>query len=259
MNSYLKKFIGILLAVTLVVGLGFYASDARLKASDEEVLPEVEAAPAPDPEPAPEPAPEPEPVEVVVEENEDYVLSEVLPANEEAPAEEAPAEEVTAEENPAEEAPAEEIIAEEEPAEEVPEEEAFDVVAAYEYYITLSDADKEAFLNSLSAENRAALLNYIRQMEQAAEVPVEEAPEEETEKIVDVWYEYDGEPHLGMQMKVVSSISGFSGNVTYQWQRSADKGATWEDVAGATDSSYTYWLDEDTCIYSWRLNVNEAE
>lgn len=185
MNNYLKKVIGLVLAASLVIGVSFMASDAKLRATDAEVLPEAPVEEVSEPAPAPaEPAPaEPVPAEPAVEENTDYTVSEVVPAEESAaPAEEEPAEEAPSENTPApaeETAPAEGTDAEK-PAEENAEEEktkdgikAFDVVEAYKYYMTLSDAEKEAYLNSLTPEQREALLKYIDELEQAEKAKAE--------------------------------------------------------------------------------------
>ena len=194
-----------------------------------------------------------------------------VPAEEPAPAEEP--------EQPAEEPeqPAEEP---EQPAEET--EEAFDVEKAYEEYCKLgSDAEKEEYLNALSAENRELLLKYIEEKEAAAaaeeaapveEEPAEEAeetdeeePEEEAEEVEDaedkaldinIWYEFDGDFNYGTKVIWKSSVDGLKDGqaAKYQWQ--VDKGNGWEDIDGANADTYEMIVDTENAGYTWRLVVD---
>ena len=70
MNKVMKRILGILLALAVVAGCGFFARDAKLKATDEEILPEEGTTREIPEEVASE--------EVVVEENEEYTVSEVV-------------------------------------------------------------------------------------------------------------------------------------------------------------------------------------
>ena len=242
-----KNVMIILLAALVVVSIGAVSYGSSLKA--EEAAPEeyVEEA-------------------VVAEEPVVDVQEIAVPAEEpEQPAEEPeqPAEEP---EQPAEEAgqPAEEV----EEAEEA--EEAFDVEKAYEEYCKLgSDAEKEEYLNSLSAENRELLLKYIEEKEAAAAAeeaaPVEEEPAEEAEEVEDaedkaldinIWYEFDGDFNYGTKVIWKSSVDGLKDGqaAKYQWQ--VDKGNGWEDIDGANADTYEMIVDAENACYTWRLVVD---
>lgn len=215
MKKNLKRSLAAFLAVLMVAGLSFFAKDAALKADENapeaEVVREVADAPA---EPAPEPEPEVVVQEVVVPapepEAQPAAPADNAPAaaqssseEESAPAEEAapapawtPAPVWVPEEEPAqEEAPAQAAAAPAEnknasPAEESPEAEeapaapaapakpAFNLEAAYEHYMSLAEEwQKEQYLNSLAAEDRAALRQYIadKEAEVAAAAAAQEA------------------------------------------------------------------------------------
>ena len=193
---------------------------------------------------------------------------EIIP---EEPAEEAPAEEPA--EQPAEEAPEEPTA--EEPAEEAEaeaeEEEPFDVVAAYEHYMSLDEYGKIEYLNSLSDANREELKRYIEMKEaeaKAAEEPKEEEkqeepaeePEEERNLSIDIWYECaDEEIFYGSTIVWKSSVSGTKDGdrLVYQWQY--NDGTGWKDQPGATESTYRYTLTEENCEYEWRLYADVAK
>ena len=163
MMKVMKRSLALALALILVIGAGSWMKDARLKADEEapdrEVV--VEEAEAPAPVPAEEPV-------VAVQEVE-------LPAEE--PVAEEPAAEPTTEPTP-EPAPepTEEPVAEEPVAEEVIEEKApFDVREAYEHYISLgSEAEKQAYLDSLDPADREELERYIAEQEPVIEAAGEE-------------------------------------------------------------------------------------
>lgn len=208
-----------------------------------------------------------------VEEAPAEVVQEVFVEPEPEIIPEEPAEEVPVEE-PAEEAPEE--PAAEEPAEEAEaeaEEELFDVVAAYEHYMSLDEYGKIEYLNSLSDANREELKRYIEMKEaeaKAAEEPKEEEKQEEPaeepeepEKVeedytfdVNIWYETEGKLTYGATVVWKSSVSGVKDGdaVSYQWQ--VDKGNGWEDIPGATDPEYVMTLSKENAKYNWRLIAN---
>ena len=254
-NKLGLKVMAALLAVAIVGSFAITTNSNNLRAMEgDEGF--VEEAPA---EVVQEVFVEPEP-EVIPEE----------PA--EQPAEEAPAEEPA--EQPAEEAPEEPTA--EEPAEEAEaeEEEPFDVVAAYEHYMSLDEYGKIEYLNSLSDANREELKRYIEMKEaeaKAAEEPKEEEKqeepaeelEEEPEKVeedytfdVNIWYETEGKLTYGATVVWKSSVNGVKDGdaVSYQWQ--VDKGNGWEDIPGATDPEYVMTLSKENAKYNWRLIAN---
>ena len=173
MKKNLKRSLAAFLAVLMVAGLSYFAKDSALKADENapesEVVEEIADVPA---EQVNEPEPEVVVQEVIVTATEP-VVEEPAPAEEPAPVEEpAPAEEPAPVDEPV---PAEESAPVEEPA---PAEEEFDIEEAYEHYMTLSeDWQKEQYLNSLSAEDRAALRQYIadKEAEAAAAAAAQEA------------------------------------------------------------------------------------
>lgn len=53
---------------------------------------------------------------------------------------------------------------------------------------------------------------------------------------------------------LTSKLIGFENyTVYYQWQ--CDKGNGFENIAGATNSSYTFYATKDTLSWSWRLKI----
>lgn len=161
MMKVMKRSLALALALILVIGAGSWMKDARLKADEE--APETRAV-VEDAIPAEAPAPVEEPV---------IAVQEVELAEE--PVAEEPAAEPTTEPAPE---PTEEPVAEEPVAEEVIEEKApFDVREAYEHYIGLgSEAEKQAYLDSLDPADREELERYIAEQEPAAVETVEEEP-----------------------------------------------------------------------------------
>ena len=136
----LKRSLAAFLAVLMVAGLSVFAKDSALKA--DENAPEAEVVNEAADIPA-EPIPEPEP---------EVVVQEVIVVQE--------------------------PVAEEPVQEPVAEEPAFDVEEAYEHYMSLTEEwQKEQYLNSLSAENRAELKQYIadKEAEAAAAAVAQEA------------------------------------------------------------------------------------
>ena len=187
------RMMALLIASAMVVGLGIFAQDAYVKASEEdgedgvvtEVADEVVEMPAPEVEPVEEiaeivyeaPAPEP------VAEPEPEPVAEEPVAEEPAPAE--PIEEPAPTEPEQPEVPAEEEVT---PVAAEPEEEEedgitdedFDIEKAYEHYLKLSDAEKAEYLDSLNEEHRNVLIYYIEAhafLEGETDSIGEEAPE----------------------------------------------------------------------------------
>lgn len=156
MMKVMKRSLALALALILVIGAGSWMKDALLKADEE--APETRAVVE---DAVPAEAPVEEPV-IAVQEVE-------LPAEEPAPE---PTVEPTPEPAPE---PTEEPVAEEVIEEKAP----FDVREAYEHYISLgSEAEKQAYLDSLDPADREELERYIAEQEPAAVEAVEEAVEE---------------------------------------------------------------------------------
>ena len=190
---------------------------------------------------------------------------EIIP---EEPAEQ-PAEEPA--EQPAEEAPEE---AEAEAGAE--EEEPFDVIAAYEHYMSLDEYGKIEYLNSLSDANREELKRYIEMKEaeaKAAEEPKEEEkqeepaeePEEEKQEekpVIDtskmslkIWDDRRPSMDVGETVTLYSELHGFEGiNFSYRWQ--CNKGNGWEDVPGGNGATYSFNASVDSLSWSWRLLID---
>ena len=256
-KKVVRTVVTVALAAALAVGLGFARRGSVLKADENELeTPVVEAVPAPAPvEAAPaEPAPtEPAPAPV-----------------EPAPAAPASSEPVVATEEIVLEIPAEEAA---------PAEEAFDVAAAYRYYLTLSDADKQAYLDSLSAGDRAALLNYIEQMEAAkaepetepepapaesaqepAAAPAEEsAPEIDLSKLsVRVWDDRPAALTPGQTITLFSELTGFEAvpSYTYRWQVDKNDGLGWQDAENGNAPTYSFSVSLETLSWNWRLLID---
>lgn len=264
MKKNSMRILALFLAVCLVVGVGFLFSGKALKAEEDGAAYEAPAEAAP------------------VEEVKEIVISAELPepvaeAGEEPAAEPAPAEEGEDPEKPSEEDPEKK---EEEPKEESeePEEEAFDVVKAYREYMALeTDAEKEAYLNALSPENREALLQYIKLMEEQAakeepeeeaEEPAEEEPEvdpvEEPEEEQEVDFQVTvkvvnldgGDFKVGSHVRLLAESVGApeGATFTYRWQFDAGNGK--EDIPGANEDHYDLVLDEVNGRYSWFVVIN---
>ena len=199
---------------------------------------------------------------------------EIIP---EEPAEEVPVEEPA--EQPAEEAPEEPVS--EEPAEEAEaeEEEPFDVVAAYEHYMSLDEYGKIEYLNSLSDANREELKRYIEMKEaeakaestsagepenSSAEEPAEEPEEEKQEEkpVIDtskmslkIWDDRRPSMDVGETVTLYSELHGFEGiNFSYRWQ--CNKGNGWEDVPGGNGATYSFNASVDSLSWSWRLLID---
>lgn len=159
MMKIMKRSLALALALILVIGAGSWMKDARLKADEEAPEAEVvveEAVPVEEPAPTEEPVIAVQQVEFTAE-----------------PVSEEPAAEPTVEPVPE---PTEEPVAEE------PEEEKalFDVREAYEHYMSLgSEAEKQAYLESLDAADRAELEKYIAEQEPVAVEAVEAVEEVE--------------------------------------------------------------------------------
>lgn len=243
MNRTMKRIVGIILAAALVVGCGIWASDARLKATESEEVPETV-----------ERLHEEEYTEVTVEENEDYsvsvMVSDVEPA--EAPeelSEETPEEKET-EEIPVEEP--EEEIPEEETPEELPEEEAPEEE-------TPEELPEELPEEKLPEEEPAEEAEEDAPEETPEETLPEEGPEEDPDagKAVRIWSDRKDVMTVGDTVHLYSELTGFDGiKVRYQWQ--CDKGDEkgFVDVADATGAVWEFKATEETMNYRWRLVID---
>ena len=145
------------------------------------------------------------------------------PAAEAAEPAAAPAEEATPAEAAEEAPPAEEAEAAEEPAAEAPAEAPAETVAPAE--------------------------NTVNEYSQPA-------PDTETEKSVDIWFEFNGEVDYGSTVTIRSAISGYREPVAYQWQYSPD-GERWLNLEDGTDADYIFVVDETNALWSWHLEVTE--
>ena len=63
------------------------------------------------------------------------------------------------------------------------------------------------------------------------------------------------EPEEGDIIVLTSKLTGFEG-VEYDVQWQYNEGLGWNDVAGATEETYSYTADEENVSYEWRLVVN---
>ena len=265
MKKNSMRILALFLAVCLVVGAGFLFSGKALKAEEDGAAYEAPAEAAP------------------VEEVKEIVISAELPepvaeSGEEPAAEPAPAEDPEIKEDPAK--PSEENPEKkEEPKEEEPKaeseeepEEAFDVIKAYREYMALeTDAEKEAYLNALSPENREALLQYIKLMEEQAEKEEPEEDEEPVEEELTEEEEKEPEQHYLPLTYVLGEINwdaetapctwtaDISGleipeNAKFVWQESADGGKTWKEIDGTT-SVIKITLTRANYNNLWRCSV----
>lgn len=257
------RILALFLAVCLVVGAGFLFSGKALKAEEDGAAYEAPAEAAP------------------VEEVKEIVISAELPepvaeAGEEPAAEPAAAEDPEIKEDPAKPSEEDPEKKEEEPkaeSEEEPEE-AFDVIKAYREYMALeTDAEKEAYLNALSPENREALLQYIKLMEEQAEKeeteeeaeePAEEEPEVDPVEEQEVDFQVTvkvvnldgGDFKVGSHVRLLAESVGApeGATFTYRWQFDAGNGK--EDIPGANEDHYDLVLDEVNGRYSWFVVIN---
>lgn len=85
----------------------------------------------------------------------------------------------------------------------------------------------------------------------------EDEEKEETKHTVSIWFEYisETEEGYGTVVGIYSEIEGFEDEVGYQWQYSTDE-SSWTNISGATESTYTYTIDEINIGYYFRLTVN---
>ncbi len=69
----------------------------------------------------------------------------------------------------------------------------------------------------------------------------------------------DKPAYKGTVIKLTAHLTGFEG-VEYhlQWQRSEDL-QNWENIPGATGSTFTYELNDDTAKYTWRVVVADIK
>ena len=85
-----------------------------------------------------------------------------------------------------------------------------------------------------------------------------EEVEEEAEKAIDLWYEYDGALAYGKVLTIQSKITGYKGELTYHWKYSTD-GVNWMDIEGApNEPTYSFILDKVNCWYYYDLVITEG-
>ena len=263
MNDKTKKLLvkigAVLLAFVLVAGVSALSRSTRLKANTEDETAGEETA-------VQEPAVSEE-IEIMID---DIAEEEALPEEKSEEEQEPQTESGDSSEEEEDKSGEEEKV-----QEESEKEEPFDIVKAYEYYKSLNDAERVEYLNSLSEENRAMLLEYIAMVEastteeentESAEEPAEQKEAEEQEEKtdedyelnVDVWYENvsGGQITYGSIIKWCSSVGNAKegSTLTYQWQYM--DGSGWHDMVGANSAEYIYTIDETNADYAWRVFVN---
>ena len=99
--------------------------------------------------------------------------------------------------------------------------------------------------------------------EAAAEVPAEteeEAEEEEEREITaDIQFSYSGDAlYIGDKVTLSVSLTGAEPDeVSIQWQTNGGSG--WQDISGATGTSYTFKLTEGNYRNEWRVAVTPID
>ena len=107
-----------------------------------------------------------------------------------------------------------------------------------------------------AAETEEPVEEPVAETEESAEEVPQPVEAAETEKSVEIWFEFNGEISYGSTVTIRSASCGYSEFVAYQWQYSID-GTTWLDVEGAQESEYSFILNEANALYLWRLEVTE--
>lgn len=92
--------------------------------------------------------------------------------------------------------------------------------------------------------------------ETTVEPETEKAEEKPTvAKKIEIWTDRGPVLNDGDIIHLYSKLTGFDGEeVKYQWQ--CNKGDGYKDVAGATESTYSYSASKESLKWSWRLMVN---
>ena len=214
-----------------------------------------------------------------IEEMEEPIAEEPIvqePAVEEPVAEEPAVEEPMIEEPVAEEPALEEPMIEEpvaeEPALEAPiAQEPVDGEPAVEEPVAEEPIAKEPAVEEPAPEEPAVLpapedvLEGDAQLSQVEDIQEMEEPQEveqpkesgQDELSVSIYVAYSGDqPYYGSTIQLLSLVAGApeDAQLSYQWQYK-DVSGEWQNVPGATSSTYEYVLDETNDDYAWRLVV----
>ena len=214
-----------------------------------------------------------------IEEMEEPIAEEPIvqePAVEEPVAEEPALEEPMIEEPVAEEPALEEPMIEEpvaeEPALEAPiAQEPVDGEPAVEEPVAEEPIAKEPAVEEPAPEEPAVLpapedvLEGDAQLSQVEDIQEMEEPQEveqpkesgQDELSVSIYVAYSGDqPYYGSTIQLLSLVAGApeDAQLSYQWQYK-DVSGEWQNVPGATSSTYEYVLDETNDDYAWRLVV----
>lgn len=82
-----------------------------------------------------------------------------------------------------------------------------------------------------------------------------EDPEAEDQTKVTIFSSRRSVMSPGETVYLTSKLEGFEGydTILFQWQ--ADRGNGFEDIAGATEDTYSFAADAETLNYDWRLIV----
>ena len=193
------------------------------------------------------------------------------PVAEEPAVEEPMIEEPVAEEPALEEPMIEEPVAEE-PALEAPiAQEPVDGEPAVEEPVAEEPIAKEPAVEEPAPEEPAVLpapedvLEGDAQLSQVEDIQEMEEPQEveqpkesgQDELSVSIYVAYSGDqPYYGSTIQLLSLVAGApeDAQLSYQWQYK-DVSGEWQNVPGATSSTYEYVLDETNDDYAWRLVV----
>ena len=108
----------------------------------------------------------------------------------------------------------------------------------------------------LEGDAQLSQVEDIQEMEEPQEV---EQPKEsgQDELSVSIYVAYSGDqPYYGSTIQLLSLVAGApeDAQLSYQWQYK-DVSGEWQNVPGATSSTYEYVLDETNDDYAWRLVV----
>lgn len=107
--------------------------------------------------------------------------------------------------------------------------------------------------DSLDDDGEPQTDNYVVQEEDPQEG--QEASTNSEKHKVRVVDEGKGVYAVGETVTMSSRLTGFSGNLKYQWQ--VDKGSGWQDIPGANEAKYSFVFSEENSGYSWRVAVTE--
>ena len=85
-----------------------------------------------------------------------------------------------------------------------------------------------------------------------------EIPAPTVARSVEIYSEFVGGTFTGFGTQVVMTavLTGYEdASPAFQWQYTADNGATWNNVEGANGQTYTFEITEENYTYSWRVEV----